>query len=98
MSVQAHNRVAPHEADAIVYVPHWKVYHYTHADLDATNKIAFPIEAGQHILGVAHLTRVAFDNAADLDIGDSSDPDGFLTAALLTPTTKDDFVYSQGNT
>jgi len=96
MSVQAHFKVTHQEADGLGYTPVWKVVNYTHADLVGGTVLTIPIEAGTHVLGVAHWTKVAFDNAADLTVGDVQDADGYITAALATPTTINDFVFSLG--
>ena len=93
-----HLKVTHAEADSALVLPGWRVFTYDYADLDAANTVEFPIEAGTHVLGVAHKTVVAFDNAADLDIGDSADADGYLTQALLTPTTINNYAWSLGNT
>lgn len=96
MSAYDQIKVTHQVADSKVFPTVLKVHTYTHADLDGTNKIAFPIEKGWRILGVYHLTKVAFNAAADLDVGDSADADGYLTQAQLTPTTLNNFVLSTG--
>ena len=95
MSVTTQLKVTHDERDSELVLPGWRVFEYDHEDL-VDNAVYFPIEAGTHILMVAHLTTEAFDNAADLTVGDSGDADEWLTAALLTPTTLNDFVCSLG--
>jgi len=58
----------------------------TPANLDAGNDYRFPVEAGQWILGVRVVFTTAFDNAADLDVGDT-DADGFIAQASVDPTS-----------
>ena len=77
-------------------MPVWKVFKYTADDL-VNDAISFPLNANTHVLAVAHVTNVAFDNAADLTVGDATDPDGWVTAAMATPTTKGDLAFSMGS-
>ncbi len=74
------------QADGQVYFPAAKRYTFGPADLDGSDAIAFPIPAGVTVLGVTLKVTTAFDNAADVAVGDSADADGFITAAEVDPT------------
>ncbi len=88
---------AHQEADGLVYVPFAKKYTFKHSDLDSSDAIAFPIPAGSTVLNVTLKVTTAFDNAADVTVGDSADADGYILAADVDPTAKL-FIQSLGGT
>lgn len=94
MSVQAHFKVTHQEADSLVYTPVLKVLTYTYEDMDGSNIVQFPIEAGTRILGVMHRVTAAINGTQQaLIVGDPDDTDRYIKTGEVTPGTVGDWVF-----
>lgn len=78
-----HHRITPVADDAQALVPFVKEYPFTFADLNVGNAYSVPIEPGTVIEGAFLVIGTAFD-AASVDVGDATDPNGFIAAGACT--------------
>ena len=87
-----HARVTPIADDAQAILPVVKEYPFTFADLNVGNAFSVPIEPGTVIEGAFLVIDTAFD-AATVDVGDATDPNGFIADGACTAG----FVSSVGS-
>lgn len=81
-----HARVTPIADDAQAILPIVREFPFTFADANASNVVAFPIEPGTLIKSVILKIETSFD-AANVDVGDSADADGFIVDGACTAGT-----------
>lgn len=68
-----------------VIIPETRVYHYDHADLDASFKFHIPVEPDTMIVSVVYEVTEAFAGGTpSLNIGDGTDADAFCAAVDST--------------
>ena len=68
---------------------------YAFSDLDASDDLKIPVEAGQVVLAVAHEVVTAFSGGTPaLDIGDGTDVDFWIINTELDLSTVGDFQIS----
>ncbi len=87
-----HSRITPVADDAQALVPYVKEYAFDFEDLNASNAFSVPVEPNAVVEGVFLVIETAFD-AATVDVGDATDPNGFIAAGACTAG----FVSSVGS-
>lgn len=88
-----------HEFENLVFQDYYVEKLFDYADLaGAGNTVAFPLQKGVMVLGVALLTTTAFTGTAPVvEVGDASDPNGFLATTDVDITTVNTFARSEGS-
>lgn len=88
-------RVGDHEFSFPHFPMRVQKVEYTYADLDASDDLKIPVEAGQVVLAVAHEVVTAFSGGTPaLDIGDGTDVDFWIVNTELDLSTEGDFFIS----
>lgn len=93
---QAHFRIAPNDESARALLPVLIAVPFTVTDA-VSQVVRFPIAAGTFVRGALVKFGTAFD-AANVDVGDSTDADGFIvngacTAGIVINSYGTDDVY-----
>lgn len=87
-----------HEFENLVFQDYYIEKLFTYEDMAAgTFSVSFPLEAGVRVLGVSMQIDVAFTGTAPvLQVGDSSDPNGYLDTTDVDATSQYAFGSSEG--
>lgn len=92
---QVHFKVTHQQSDGLAQAMYARKFTYTWEDLDASNKLYIPIDAGTTILFLTHRVTTAFSGGTpSLTIGDSNSATTFLISADMTETSLNDVASS----
>jgi len=87
--------VGDHEFSNQVAIPSVKVYHYDHAEADASFQVDIPVPAGTMIMSMSHVVEEAFAGGTpSVQVGDGSTPELFIASSAITEGTLNNMAYS----
>ncbi len=84
-----------HEFSNVSFPVIVKFVDYDHTDLDASDDLYIPVDAGTVIIGVAHEVTEAFAGGSpSCTVGDVSQAAGWLASADISEASLGDFAFS----
>lgn len=92
---EVHFKVTHQEADGVASAPYARKFAYTFEDLDASDKLYIPVDAGETILYVTHRVTTAFAGGTpSMTVGDSSSATKYLASTDVAETSLNDMASS----